>query len=212
MSLLQLIGQEWLILTPLFFCSVLVIAVVLERIWTFSRTGRAPKELMRRVEGLVANGEDYEAVRLLDDYESPYARVARVSLMLKNPSKEEVTDMLTLACDTEISVATRPLPILGTIGNISLFIGLLGTVIGILRAFQKLGTTGPATISTDIALALIATAIGLSVGIVAVVANNWCLAWVERYRLDLERFSTEWAYRLQHLRQAPAQQATEPIV
>jgi len=202
MTLLDLIRQGGIALFPLGICSVLVVAVVLERIWAFSRTGQAPQELMRRVENLLAAGKWHDAIRALDAADSPFARIAKASLMHKPTSQEETADILTLTCDAEISAATRPLPVLGTIGNIAPFIGLFGTVIGIMKAFEAVhqaGSAGSDVVSKGIAEALIATAIGLGVGIVAVVANNWCNAWVEDYRLRLERFSTEWSYRLHEL-------------
>ena len=202
MSLLDLLQQGGISLVPLGVCSVLVLAVVLERIRAFSHLGSVPQELIRRVESLLSAGRWHEAIRMLDAVDNPFARVAKASLMHKPTSQQETADILTLAGDAEISAATRPLPVLGTIGNIAPFIGLFGTVIGIMKAFQsvrQVGTAGADVVSGGIAEALIATAIGLGVGIVAVVANNWCHAWVEEYRLRLERFSTEWSYRLHEL-------------
>lgn len=217
MPQVTLLGQGGLalllLLSPLFICSVLVVAVILERIWTYSRTGKAPKELLRRIEGMVAAGQTYEAINLLEDYDSPYARIIKASLTRKDASKEEVADALALACEAELALATKPLPVLGTIGNLAPFIGLLGTVLGIVHAFKAIadkGATGMNVVSAGIAEALYTTAFGLGVAIIAVVANNWCNAWVERYRLDLERFSTDWSYRLTKLPQSTAK-ATEPI-
>ena len=203
MSLFTLVEQGGPILIPLGICSVLVIAVILERMWSYGRIGHAPKELLHRLESLLARGDWQASAQLIEDYDSPYARIIKATLIRHDASADEITDMLTLACDAEIASATRPLPVLGTIGNIAPFIGLLGTVIGIINAFHSISShssTGYDVVSRDISQALIATAIGIGVGIVAVVANNWCNAWVERYRLDLECFSTAWAYRLEHLR------------
>jgi len=210
-----LIKQGGVALIPLGFCSLLVVTVILERIWAFSRVGSMPKELFLRVENLLAACDWQEAIRLLDDSRSPFARIAKASLMRRKADAQEITDILTLACDAEIAHATRPLPVLGTVGNIAPFIGLFGTVLGIMRAFQDvahMGAGNSAVVSQGIAEALIATAVGLSIGICAVVANNWCTAWVENYRLQLERFSTEWSYQMKDLRQLPSQTATSEEV
>ena len=219
MTLLELIQQGGIALFPLGVCSVLVVAVVLERIFAFGRTGKVPQELMRRVENLLTAGKWHEAIRALDESDSPFARIAKASLMHRPTSQVETADILTLACDAEVSNATRPLPVLGTIGNIAPFIGLFGTVIGIMKAFEavsKAGSAGSDVVSKGIAEALIATALGLGIGIVAVVANNWCNAWVEDYRLRLERFSTEWSYRLHEILEengmpAADEAAKEPV-
>ncbi|MHB9129841.1 MAG: MotA/TolQ/ExbB proton channel family protein [Armatimonadota bacterium] len=213
MSLWQQIQQGAIALVPLAFCSVLVVAVVLDRMWTFARLGKIPQELIRRVESLISTGKWHDAVRLLDESNTPYARIAKASLMRKNASDQEITDILTLACDAELATAAKPVPILGTIGNIAPFIGLFGTVIGIMKAFEQIAlkhTAGAEAVSAGIAEALIATAAGLGVGIVAVVCNNWCNTWLERYRLDLERFSTEWGYTLQNLRESK-EAVLEPV-
>ncbi|HEY3416486.1 MAG TPA: MotA/TolQ/ExbB proton channel family protein, partial [Armatimonadota bacterium] len=165
---------------------------------------------IRRIENLIASGDWQAAIRLLDDSPSPYTRIAKASLMQKNATEQEITDLLTLACDAEIAAAASSIPVLGTIGNIAPFIGLFGTVIGIMKAFAQMSTSGGSdVIMKGVAEALIATAAGLAVGIVSVVANNWCNAWLERYRLDLERFSTEWSYLLQSLKREDA--IEEPV-
>jgi len=213
MSLWHLLIKGGIAVFPLAFFSILVIAVVLERMWTFSHIGKAPKELIRRVENLITSGEWQEAIRLLDESTSPFARVVKASLMRKHASQQEIADILTLACDAEISSMTRPLPVLGTIGNIAPFVGLFGTVLGIMNAFNAIAnsqTAGLNVVINGIAEALIATAAGLAVGIIAVISNNWCNAWVERYRLELERFSTEWSYRLDDLLTNRANAGKEP--
>jgi biopolymer transport protein ExbB len=207
MSWLSLIEQGGISLFPLGLCSILVVAVILERMWTFSRIGKVPQELIKRVETLLASGDWHSALQLLEDSSSPFARLVKATVMRKNASPAEITDILTLGCDAEVADAMRPLPVLGTIGNVAPFIGLFGTVIGIMKAFHEVAqkeAAGASIVSQGISEALIATAAGLAIGILSVVANNWCNAWVEDYRLRLERFSTEWSYRLQELRGAPA--------
>lgn len=201
MPLLQIIQHGWIAMIPLFICSVLVVAVILERWWTFSHIGNVPRELVRRIEGLLSSGNIEEADNLLADYDTPYSRVLRASLR-KRAGTEEMDDTLALACEEEMINASRPLAILGTIGNIAPFIGLFGTVIGIMQAFNKIGlhkSSGYNLISQDLAFALIATAFGIGIGIIAVTGNNWGHSWIDKYRLTLERFATEWSYRLKSM-------------
>ncbi|OPZ85043.1 MAG: Biopolymer transport protein ExbB [bacterium ADurb.Bin429] len=169
---------------------------------------------MRRVENFLSGGKRDQAIRVLDDARSPFARIAKAGLLRHTSNPQELEDILTLGVDAEIAIAERPLPILGTIANIAPFIGLFGTVLGIMRAFHDyaqmkdaLGVTG---VSGGIAEALIATAAGLGVAIIATIANNWCRAWVDGYRLQLERFSTEWSYLLQegHKAEVPVEEPT----
>lgn len=213
-SLLSIVQQGGLSLFPLGICSILVVAVFLERMVAFARLGRPPRELMRRVESLLAEGDWQEAIRILDDSPSPFARVAKAGLLRRQGSAQEVADMLTLACEAEVAAAGRGLPVLGTIGNIAPFFGLLGTVVGIMRAFHEVsqrGSAEAAAVSGGIAEALIATAIGLAVGIAAVIGNNWLNARLDGYRMQLERSATEWAYSLQHLPRPAEARTLEPV-
>lgn len=201
-SLLSILQHGGISLFPLGICSILVVAIFLERMWMFSRLGKHPRELLHRVESRVAAGQWQEAIRLLDESPSPVARVAKAGLLRRQGSTQEVSDVLTLACEAEIAAAGRGLPVLGTIGNIAPFFGLFGTVLGIMRAFQEVshrGSAEAAAMSGGIAEALIATALGLAVGIAAVIGNNWLQAILEGFRLRLERTATEWSYSLQHL-------------
>ncbi len=205
MTLFDLIKQGGLTLIPLGICSIMVVAVALERLWTYSHLNKLPADLLQRVKDLLRSGQWKQATASLAEMDNPYARIASASLQYEDASPEEISDTLSMACDAEVDRATRTLPIVGTIGNIAPFIGLLGTVLGIMSAFRevaKQNAAGTSVVSAGISEALIATAAGLAVGIIAVIINNWCLSWVERYRLDLERFSTEWSYRLEDARKA----------
>jgi len=209
MSILLLLKQGGVSLFPLGVCSLLVLAVVLERIWTYSHIGSASLDLFKRVERALSADNRQEAVRLLNASPSPFARIAKASIEYPDSTVAETADALMMACEVEIASATKPLPILGTIGNIAPFIGLFGTVLGIMRAFKDVasqGSTGSTTISLGISEALIATAVGLGVGITAVIANNWCGAWVDNYRRELDHFATRWSHRLAFL-QSPVGRA-----
>ncbi len=202
----------------LMFCSVLVVAVILERMWTFRRLGNIPRELVMRIENLITAGNWQEAIRVLDEAGTPYARIMKATLMRKQASRQEIVDVLTLASEAEVAAAARPLLILGTIGNIGPFLGLFGTVLGIMDTFLALknNDAGLNVVGPGISIALITTAAGLAVAIIAVVSNNWTNSWVEKYRLEVERFSTEWGYRLEELHNTKPQAAakssvTEPV-
>src|SRR5258708_18944327 len=83
----------------------------------------------------------------------------------------------------------RFLAVLGTLGNISPFIGLFGTVVGIIKAFRDLaasGTGGPAVVASGIAEALVSTAAGLLVAIPAAVLYNYFMGKLKRLTVEME--------------------------
>ncbi len=201
-NFLSLIRQGGISLIPLSICSIIVIAITLERWWTFSKVKILTKDVLNKINDFITEGKNKEAVAVLDDINSPYARVLQAPLSSNVKKSAAISDCITMACDDEVATMASPLWLLGTIGNIAPFIGLFGTVLGIMRAFHEIKdqtSAGANVVSGGVAEALIATAIGLGIGMVAVIANNWCTSWVERFRMKLERFATEWSSKLEDL-------------
>lgn len=113
----------------------------------------------------------------------------------KAPSQHYIERVLDHAIQEQISRNERYLPFLATTGNITPFIGLLGTVLGIIDAFREIGIQGTASIAAvapGVAEALVATAAGLFAAIPAVIAYNYFLGRVRRQASRMERFGIEW--------------------
>jgi len=107
---------------------------------------------------------------------------------------DNVTRALRRSGTAQITSLERRLPFLATVGSTAPFIGLFGTVWGILRAFQKIGASGSASIATvgpSISEALIATAIGLFAAIPAVIAYNYFLTRVRLLSAEMDNFSSD---------------------
>lgn len=108
---------------------------------------------------------------------------------------DNVTRALRRAGTSQITTLERRLPFLATCGSTSPFIGLFGTVWGILQAFQKIGATGSASIQTvgpAISEALIATAVGLFAAIPAVMAYNYFLSQIRVLSAEMDNFSADY--------------------
>lgn len=109
-------------------------------------------------------------------------------------ASDNVTRSLRRASVVELTKLERLVPFLATTGSTAPFIGLFGTVWGILRAFQRIGATGSASIQTvgpDIAHALIATAVGLAAAIPAVMAYNYFNSRIRVLNNEMENFSSD---------------------
>lgn len=107
---------------------------------------------------------------------------------------DNLTRSLRRASSVELTALERLVPVLATTGSTAPFIGLFGTVWGILRAFQKIGETGSASIQVvgpDIAHALIATAVGLAAAIPAVIAYNYFVTRIKVLASEMENFSSD---------------------
>jgi biopolymer transport protein TolQ len=116
------------------------------------------------------------------------------------PGRQYLDRMVSLIMQDQISAQETYLPFLATTGNITPFIGLLGTVMGIISAFQEIakqGTANIAAVAPGVAEALVATAAGLFTAIPAVIAYNYYLTRIRRAAFRAEAFSVELLNTLQ---------------
>jgi biopolymer transport protein ExbB len=169
-----LLGSEW-VLWLLIGLSVLSVAIMVER-GLFLREGDDADALGRELSALLRNGDVDGARQALQGKRVPAATVAASGLENYGRGSDAVSESMAgtkarLRIDLE-----RNLGILGTLGNNAPFIGLFGTVLGIIKAFADLSRNqagGAAAVMSGISEALVATAVGLMVAIPAVIAFNF---------------------------------------
>ena len=179
-----LIQQGALSTYPLLASSIVVLAIALERIWTLRGAVSTTGGLAVQLVPLLARGDIPSAQGLLASQGvSPARRIYGDLLADPTLERAELERIVDERQFEETQAAGSHLWILGTIGSAAPFIGLFGTVMGIIRAFHTMaiaGTGGFGVVAGGISEALIATALGLAVGIVAVVLYNYLQARVER--------------------------------
>ncbi len=172
---LALIGDVW-VLWILVLASIVSLGVIIER-WLFFRKnavnfGKFLDEITQRLEACdIAGALDF--VRSATGVES---RVALAGLSNRSKGSIAVEDAMTAKLVMERSYLEGNLMILGTLGNNAPFVGLLGTVLGIIKAFNDMsvsGGSGASVVMSGISSALVATAFGIFVAIPAVAANNY---------------------------------------
>ena len=187
-TLVSILAKGGLVMVPLLVCSVLGLAVVLERAWFWTRRRH------RDLDGILSSagqGEWEEAVRAAEATRAPVARVLAAGLRHRNPSPLLAMEV---AAHEERALMGHHLGILDTIVTLSPLLGLLGTVTGMIQAFGVLAQSGinqPTAIGGGVAEALVATAAGLTVAIL--VPYNYFLRRVERATEEMER----WGSRLE---------------
>jgi len=169
-----LLGSEW-VLWLLIFLSVLSVAVMVER--GIAMSGRMVDfdGAGEKLKQALASGDLKAARAALGDGRSPEARVALVGLEELRRGSTAAVESMASARARERLALEKHLGILGTLGNNAPFIGLFGTVLGIIKAFADLSRNqggGAAVVMAGIADALVATAVGLLVALPAVVAFN----------------------------------------
>ncbi len=176
------------VMIPLAACSILALAVVIDRAWTWWRLGRSrdPELVLARA----ARGEWTEAGKLGEVSRSPVARVLAAGIQHRNPAP---TLAMEAAARHEIARLRRFLPVLDTIVTLSPLLGLLGTVTGMIAAFGVMGQSGmnsPHAITGGVAEALIATAVGLGIAIAALVPLNFFNSRVDAMHETIERYGS----------------------
>ena len=166
-------GSRW-VLWLLVFLSIAAAAVILERIWFFVRERRPHARIEEALATLRSSG--IVAARTgLSGAPSMDAAVARACLLHADEGAAAAEEHLAAAMEEERLRYERGLAFLGTLGNNAPFIGLFGTVLGIIRAFHDLALSqaqGTQAVMAGIAEALVATGIGLLVALPAVAAYN----------------------------------------
>jgi biopolymer transport protein ExbB len=166
-------GSRW-VLWLLVALSLLAVAVILERAWFFVQERRPQKALDEALKAL-REASAAAAVRHVQGLRSLEAAVARACLDHAGDGPEAVEEHVAATVEQERLRYERGLAFLGTLGNNAPFIGLFGTVLGIIRAFHDLAQNtaqGAQAVMAGIAEALVATGVGLLVALPAVAAYN----------------------------------------
>ena len=185
------LGSEW-ILWLLVILSIISVAVVIERIITLIRYRVNVDDLIGAVAHDMSNGNWQAAKDRIADRKGVAPSILREGLANADSGPKVVKEVMNAQAGVQRKILFRYLNFLGTVGSNAPFIGLLGTVLGIMRAFQDLARTtqqGPSVVMEGISEALIATAIGLLVAIPAVVAFNYFRTWANTIMADADRVS-----------------------
>jgi biopolymer transport protein ExbB/TolQ len=185
LDFIALIHQGALSTYPLLLCSIVVLGIVLERLFSLRGVISSTAKLTAGVVPVLARGDLKGAVEAVRKHRACPARRVYEDLIEGEQSvpMPELERVATERTFEEVQGAGSNLWVLGTIGSAAPFIGLFGTVLGIIRAFHAIalaGTGGFGVVASGISEALIATALGLGVGIVAVVFYNYFQARVDR--------------------------------
>jgi biopolymer transport protein TolQ len=197
----SLLGQSgpvvWAILVILLFFSVFSWAIIISRARTFRRAQAQSSKFLRafrraqRFQDIAAVSEQFKPSPLVAVFEAGYEEMRRQG---STRNTQAVQRAMQIASTEELSRLEFRLPWLATCGSVSPFIGLFGTVWGIIGAFHGLGTEGAATIravAPGISEALIATAAGLFVAIPAVIAYNQFGNSIREFGTAMDNFNLE---------------------
>ena len=178
-------------------CSIVALAVILERLYHFQRARIDSNKFMEGVSNILKRNRIMEAIDLCEKTPGPIAHIIKAGILKHDRSRHEIEEAIEDAGIYEVPRLERNLGALATIAHISPLLGLLGTVTGMVRAFQviqervsSLHPINPADLAGGIWEALITTAAGLIVAIPTFVAYNYLVSRVKGFILEMESSTT----------------------
>jgi biopolymer transport protein ExbB len=192
-------GLHWFarggpIMYPILACSIIGLAVFLERLAFLRRKHLLPERFVRGVTRAWQRGEFEMAWRLCQQQEIPLARILRAGLRKVKDAPQEIERAIEVTGSHEAGVLEANLRFLGAISNIAPMLGFLGTVTGLITAFNVIavqGTGDPKLMADGVSEALITTEFGLFVGIPALGAYHYLRGKVDRLLHEMEAITIE---------------------
>jgi len=194
-GILEIISAGGFTIYLLIFCSIVSVAVIIERVIYYNRRSKFSRiVIFEQIRKEFISNHVLNAIGLCKNIDTPVAKVALAGLNLHGHDEKLIAN----AMEREITVETikleRFISIVGSIGGTAVYIGLLGTVFGIMRAFSDIGKAGSGgmdVVTIGIAEALICTAAGLLVAIPAVLSYNWFTRKIDTFVVDMELAASE---------------------
>jgi biopolymer transport protein ExbB len=190
--MIELIIKGGPVMVPILLCSVISVAIIVERSLSLRRHRILRYDILQRIEELLRDRKIPEASTLCKRYPSSMTRILLAAILNHDKSRAEIKEIIEDAGRHELPVLERYLTILGTIASIAVLLGLLGTVVGMIRTFNAIAAVGygqPEALANGIAEALVVTAAGLSIAIPTLVVYNFFTSKVDSLVIEMEKTS-----------------------
>ena len=191
-ELLTLFADGGLMMYPLVICSLIGLGVILAKFWALWTAGRQTSAVMAQVEEAASAGRLDEAAGIAASTPGPAAAILVAGLRRIRSlevQEGELEQVVSTTGAIELSFLERGLVILATIANVAPLMGFLGTVVGMILAFDSIAQAGdvdPATVAGGIKVALLTTAAGLTIAIPINIGYNFFVSRIDRLIVDME--------------------------
>lgn len=195
MTLFSLLKTGGVTVVVLMLCSVISWTVALERLFYYWKKSRVKQgDFMTRIGGELKKGDVQRAKQVSSDTDTPFAQVALAGIGLHGKGDGAVRGAMERTITIETSELEKNIGITGTIGSVAVYIGLFGTVLGIIRAFHDISSSrsgGLTVVINGISEALICTAMGLAVAVPAVIVYNYFVKRIDYFVNDMQLTASE---------------------
>ncbi|MDB4793583.1 MotA/TolQ/ExbB proton channel family protein [Methylacidiphilales bacterium] len=187
---------SWYVMVPLMFCSIISIAIIFERIISLRSASVLKPTLARAIHDLGYGGKTTLVEQLSVDGDTPLSRLVRACLMYTSWPKEENAEAVQAYARREILRLERGLVFLEVVTGLGPLLGLMGTILGLIRIFGSAGNAADLSaqgsqIAAGIAEAMYCTVAGLFVAIPALIAHSLFSRHIEALTIDLETLCSE---------------------
>lgn len=205
---LDFFGKGGFVIYPLLLCSIVGLAIVIEKSLSLRRKKVIIPEIVNVLDNIKGPADIGLALSICEKHKGPFPNIIRVGLENRELPREEIKETLNDQGRQEVHSLEKGLVILETVAGIAPLMGLLGTVIGILKVFNVISVmgVGQATLMAGgISEALITTIVGLSIGIPAVVGYNFFTDKAETLVLEIEKYSAILLKKVASFQAVPAE-------
>ncbi|MDZ7721026.1 MAG: MotA/TolQ/ExbB proton channel family protein [Balneolaceae bacterium] len=201
MSFFDILSQGGILMIPLFLLSIAAIYVIAERWRTVENSKMDINQTLNSIETLLKSGSQERAIQYCEQFDKPLARILKSGIRRLGRPISTIEDAIHHAGKKEIFLLEKRMNWLATIAGVAPLVGFTGTVTGMIRAFMDIqslqGNVNPSVLAGGIWEALITTATGLIVGIIAYGFYNYLLGKINRMIFELENASADFVDLLQ---------------
>lgn len=201
MNLLDMFFKGGVIMYPILFCSIVMVYIVIERLLVLRKAQVDVGQFMMKVRSIFQKGDTSAVLAFCSQKDAPIANIIRRGIVKHDLGDEKVRGAVEDAGKEEVYHLEKRLSILASIAGIAPMLGFLGTVTGMVSAFQRIeglgGIVNPGDLAGGIWEALVTTVFGLIVGIPAYALYNYFVTRVARFVHEMEVTTTEFIDLLQ---------------
>ncbi len=189
------LAKGGVLIIPIAVCSVIAVALIVERLWYYRLIHGDTPRLYAQLVSLIQQHQIEQALVLCEGHRDILAKLFTIILRNHHRPVEDIEKLVSMAGTRELQKLSRHVRGLGIIGNITPLIGLLGTVVGMVKTFMQIAdTTGqvnPSLLAGGIWEALLTTAAGLTVAIPVVIMYHYFEGVSERCAMQMKSYSIE---------------------
>ena len=191
-KLLSIFEKGGVMMYPILFSSVLMLGIAIERLYNLRRKNVINSDFLKNVRNQWDWKDIKKTLQLCNTFDNSLSRILKVGVLRVGGKLDEIERAIEGAGQHEASLMNSNLRVLGAVANITPMMGLLGTVLGMIKAFNVIslsGTGNPGLVASGISEALITTAAGMAVGIPALALYHYFRGKIDRYVFEMEEIS-----------------------